>query len=410
MGKDRKQKERRRAERRSRADRKRHELFDDTLKHAGLTKLFKRMSPQYQAILRRAVFPVPVLVFGEGVEGIPEASEIRRKLEQLLRSPSGCDTTDMSPRQWLCVFSSLNFRVGNLERMLKQEGYDMQQAPWNDLAALGDAIRDFAETKGRASFVWYLTRIHEILLQASVMDERIFWYRVDGTATENAKIAKQITLGCTRPETTTVTVDGKPRPAFRCTLFWQPAKATEISWPRSQFGMLFGPEQYPVYMQQHALRQLEQRVPGASPISITSSLADPRFVMQSKDSFLIEFRYCGHKVGYFAGNVLADKILIKTFLFLTMQGTPESDLLYKKLRLARRDIEYLRLDELSLFSAAEVRQDAELAKLFRQCGCGHLLEIDADDLPQEFHPKDVAMLKKYLLGVDLLPPPQSHDQ
>jgi hypothetical protein len=58
-----------------------------------------------------------------------------------------------------------------------------------------------------------------------------------------------------------------------------------------------------------------------------------------------------------------------------MQGTPEAELLYHKLRLGRRDIEYQKLDELATFLNTDLGGDPRLVELLTACGCGHLLNV-----------------------------------
>src|SRR6185369_8303135 len=77
------------------------------------------------------------------------------------------------------------------------------------------------------------------------------------------------------------------------------------------------------------------------------------------------------------------RLIITTFLFLTMQGTPEAQRLARKLKLRRMDIEYQRLDELETFLNTDLRNDPLLAELFEECGCGHLLRLNAAQPPSE---------------------------
>ena len=75
------------------------------------------------------------------------------------------------------------------------------------------------------------------------------------------------------------------------------------------------------------------------------------------------------------GSVIDDKVLIRTFLFLTMQGTPESRLLHDRLGARRHEIERLRLDELATFLDTDLADDPELTRIFTDCGCGHLFHL-----------------------------------
>jgi hypothetical protein len=66
--------------------------------------------------------------------------------------------------------------------------------------------------------------------------------------------------------------------------------------------------------------------------------------------------------------VIHDLVLIRTFLFLTMQGTSESDLLREKLRLRRSDIEFNQLDDVYTFLFSDLARDPELALALENAG------------------------------------------
>jgi hypothetical protein len=102
----------------------------------------------------------------------------------------------------------------------------------------------------------------------------------------------------------------------------------------------------------------------------------PEIVCVSGDEFHLSCRDGGGiRIGYFVGNVIGGKVLIRTFLFLTMQGTPESKLLYQRLGVRRADIERLGLDELATYLYTDLGDDEQLARILTDCGCGGLLEL-----------------------------------
>ena len=53
---------------------------------------------------------------------------------------------------------------------------------------------------------------------------------------------------------------------------------------------------------------------------------------------------------------------MKTFLFLTMQGTPEARCLRRKLGLSRADIEYFKLDNCFTLACSDLGEDPELKR------------------------------------------------
>jgi len=143
-------------------------------------------------------------------------------------------------------------------------------------------------------------------------------------------------------------------------------------------------KQLPVYIQKHALSRLIQRTAPLSDsrstvyIMVCDSVEKPIICSRDRNRFLLECRVHDQKLGYFSCRALDNAILITTFLFLTMDGTPEGERLWYKLRLDRQDKEYLGLDSLQLFVNSDLRSDIPLSRMLGECNCGHLLKIKND--------------------------------
>jgi hypothetical protein len=68
-------------------------------------------------------------------------------------------------------------------------------------------------------------------------------------------------------------------------------------------------------------------------------------------------------------------LLLKTFLFITCDGTPEGDKLRKILGLSKWDKKYLAIDRLSSFLNSDIQENAGLCEIFKEADCGQLLSI-----------------------------------
>src|SRR6202012_3373976 len=126
-------------------------------------------------------------------------------------------------------------------------------------------------------------------------------------------------------------------------------------------------------------RQLHKRLnlPSIEPYLeawLAHSLEGPHIIERQGKDWFVEFRIEKKRMGYLVVTPLRDLIAVRTFLFLTMDRTPESRLLKKKLRLSRPEISWLGLHELSAFTKTDLKDDLELGGLFRECGCGQLFE------------------------------------
>ena len=64
-------------------------------------------------------------------------------------------------------------------------------------------------------------------------------------------------------------------------------------------------------------------------------------VERQDEAYLIAYHLKDLRLGYLVARVVEGRVVITTFLFLTMEGTPEYRLLHEQLRLCRRDIEHL---------------------------------------------------------------------
>ena len=108
-----------------------------------------------------------------------------------------------------------------------------------------------------------------------------------------------------------------------------------------------------------------------------ASLRFPFITAAEGDRFTVEYRILEWRLGYLYARRTAEGIVVTTFVFLTMEGTPEARLLYDKLRLRRSDIAYQDLDKLATFTRTDLLDDPELRVILEQCGCGHLTGIKA---------------------------------
>jgi hypothetical protein len=162
-----------------------------------------------------------------------------------------------------------------------------------------------------------------------------------------------------------------------------PWKIAPVSWDGAKLGGRSTRESLPVFITTHALRRLEERLQVLPSKPVLHRLAGQALsradLIPCRDGKFLASMGCGSKnqyrLGYFLAEVLPDLVLIKTFLFLTMNGTPEAELLRDTLGMSRADIEHYQLDKLHTLVSSDIADDPLLVRVFRQCGCGHLLSF-----------------------------------
>ena len=124
-----------------------------------------------------------------------------------------------------------------------------------------------------------------------------------------------------------------------------------------------------MYVSKHALDRLRERLDsllcsGVAEIGLYAACADPVSTTNKKGVVLLECRYWGKKVGYFVIGLDNNMLFVKTFLFITMDGTPEAEKIYQLLSLTRKDKEYLYLDRIESYGLKDFRDMALLRERF----------------------------------------------
>lgn len=206
------------------------------------------------------------------------------------------------------------------------------------------------------------------------------------------------------PRVRHVTKDRKTRPAYWCGHPFGSKGVEWVEWPRSLVGLPEEGPPLPVLVQNHTLDQLDART--ALPPEdewrartwLWRSLRKPKLsgMPNQPGRFLVEYRLSGHHIGYLVAHPVDHVVLIESFLFLTMNGTPEGNLLWDRLRLRRDDKTFLGLDRFDTFLLSDIQHDPELVSILDECGCGHLFHITRD-LPVEYADAGYAReMRKYL--------------
>jgi hypothetical protein len=134
-----------------------------------------------------------------------------------------------------------------------------------------------------------------------------------------------------------------------------------------------------VYIQVHALIRLQERlgiVPGIIHKAIYDALVckTPLFTVNSK-SYLLAIYIFSKKVGYLKCDLISGKLIIRTFLFITNDGTPEGKKLNELTKLAKLDKMYLKIDSLEGFLGLNISESACLQQIFSVSGCSDLLDL-----------------------------------
>jgi hypothetical protein len=220
-------------------------------------------------------------------------------------------------------------------------------------------------------------------LGESDLGDKLYWYRHDMVMpkTAPAQTENVITMFSETPESINVEVDGTIRPALRVGWAFAYAGADWVSLKPAQLGIKSPFAEIPlkVYIQRHALHRLSERIDcfwtGNLHFCMFDSLQYPKIAYDNNHNLLVEYRFFGTKAGYFRADIVNGIILLRTFLFVTNNGTPEGQLLEKNTGLQKLDKKYLTIDKLSTFMNSDLDKNEEVQKIFKSSDCKCLIDL-----------------------------------
>lgn len=228
----------------------------------------------------------------------------------------------------------------------------------------------------------------------------------DRTQTNIGKVpatANTIFVHLFRPIISSIVINGRRREIIAVNRFVPRGISLQVKFRLLDIGLqAVVDDPLPVYIQRHALQRLDERL-GLQANNVHAHLffslyEQPVKYVLGNGCTLIEFNMYEYKVGYLLTTFHGDKLVIRSFLFLTNDGTPEGRKLRQLTGLAKYDKKYLGIDKLSTFTAYKIHEDEELNALFHEAGCGSLLDArNLQAIAAEYTPeRDRATLHKYL--------------
>lgn len=252
-----------------------------------------------------------------------------------------------------------------------------------------------------------LHELDDLFIRIGRIDETLYYASLDLGRKGNQKFAVSITIRRAPRRLRTFVKDGQSRPAFQCGQPFGADGLEWVSWAPEWLGLAADGPTLPVYVQSHVLDKLYRREKRAVFFEdaewlihdyLWQSLREPRIrpAPDSPEKLLVEYWLNTHHIGYLPASVMDNGVLVETFLFLTMDGTPEGKALADKLKLRRQDKKHLELDQIDTFLSTDLQFDPELVALLEECGCGHLFEISADPQPERCKAGYADAIRKHL--------------
>lgn len=219
----------------------------------------------------------------------------------------------------------------------------------------------------------------------SHIPERIVWTEPEdkqfsGDPLDNACFYNNYLVHVERPESEVLDIDGNKRSIFRIGIGTKKG-VVWLSVTPEKLGRQGILNKFPlkVYIQKHAIERIRERLGDffhkINFFLITAAIMECEVYPAEGDSILFLCKSNSFKVGYLKASIIGDKVLIRTFLFLTNNGTPEGKKLESLLGIQKEDKKYLGIDKLNVFITSDIEQNENLKTIFCQAGCGDLFQI-----------------------------------
>jgi hypothetical protein len=160
----------------------------------------------------------------------------------------------------------------------------------------------------------------------------------------------------------------------------------------------------PVYMQMHAMHRLEERLDcmdcDLQLFFLNESVENYHIVTSPSGKMLLEYKFGNKILGYFVIDWVKNLLVIRTFLFITNNDTPEGARLHKIAGLQMEDKKFLQIDRLSTFLQPDVRNNNFICSLFNEAGCSELLKLNKKDFKVDLKNRVASTIETYFTKRD----------
>jgi hypothetical protein len=227
--------------------------------------------------------------------------------------------------------------------------------------------------------------LHQVVIMLGLFssrpDTRYLWIEIDfhSDVDLNTGTYWRFKLRQTEISVKNITLYDQTRPAFRLGIPY-PDDGVTWCWLKVQNpDHDHSPSRYLLYIQSHAILRMFERLESIDQEAIMynfySSFVKPEILLIN-GKVLIRYNFFKKKLGYFLADFAEGKLLIKTFLFVTNEGTPEAMKLQEIAGLGKLDIKYWNIDKLQKFLQSDIVSNPVLKKIFSEAGCSDLFTLE----------------------------------
>lgn len=247
----------------------------------------------------------------------------------------------------------------------------------------GADTKEVADKIFKATYSKILLNCFKAITQFSTPDKKYYGINVRSAALYNDNPSFELVCEIygIPPQKKMIAIEGNYRPVYRLA---KPNAETISDWISIDANVIVQndlslPDTLPVFIQAHALKRLRERLDLLNSEAINyllwENLHTIEDVVQYKTILLIPFSLYKVTIGYFVAEIIDKTLVLKTFLFITHNCTPEGDMLKELSGLGKRDISYWKIDRLSTFVNLETEKYPQITKLFSEAGLAELFEL-----------------------------------
>jgi hypothetical protein len=329
----------------------------------------------------------------------------RRGLPPTLISAPGCNVQESVLKE---IRFGISVLVRNFEVPIDEEGHkisvlelitigiiffnyltNLQENEYTNAAEVKKLLRSYRPFEKIFDDTYWELYVCMLIIayDQSSLDGKIYWLKHEIEVSERHTFGLEnlIRVSFNTPEQISVCIDNKKRPTFRV-CWWKTGcglKYYFVSYKELGINGGSPDSTMDIYIQSHALQRLKERLDCLNPvfmnIHLTSSLENIKMHKNEDGVYFIEYLLNEIKIGYLVADIRDCKLVIRTFLFITQNGTPEGNKLSELYGLAKIDKSYIALDKLSTYVLTDLCINNNLRAMFDQAGCQYLLDIYTDN-------------------------------
>ncbi|PWE00206.1 hypothetical protein [Marinilabilia rubra] len=273
-------------------------------------------------------------------------------------------------------------QIGKLCSLFRWEGISQSKKSEKD-PALEKVIKEIEELIYKDYCNFWLECCFNLMAFSSNPSKKYYSFEFNCDIVENGapKLVFYLSVSAYPAREYGFTLGGIYRPAYRLGYGSLGGQLEWVNISRDQVKDHYKGEkqEIEVFIQSHALHRIKERLDYFNDILLNYwifwNTIKLKGIQSYKDYLLIPFEVFDIKVGYFAATILDEKLLIRSFLFLTHSSTPEGDKLKELTGLGKYDVSYWRIDRYSTFMGLKEKEYPHLKELFSQAGLQDLFKL-----------------------------------